>query len=561
MKKLFFATVAAILFFASCTDNGEQNQPTTVTATGDFVASFAEPGTSPDGKDAVWSKDDFISVFTKTSHNRKYTVKETSDGGSTATFSYDSYTGSNFTAIKSNFALYPYDADAALSGGIISTTLASKQTYKSSTGHNDYALMVAKSKDKNLSFVNAGAFLKFNISKSIADNCTLRVIKITSAANKLAGPVTIDCNGDTYTATVATNGSKEITLTGINAKITNEAQSFYVAVPAGDYAKNSISVTYVFAEGEKTVRLSSSVNLKPGGVKTVTHEIKEAKDYGKCSLSILFVGNSLTQDGIAYLPYMLKNYYPAVDFKIYMWYTGGETLGGHYSNFTSSGTAGIFSVAENSEKWTNYNSSKTMKSVLSTYKFDIVCMQEYFNYKESYTNCNDWNNCRNYIVENYKGGNDLKFISLLHAPLRKEGYDVHTVYNRTKEGNALILRSTVSEDLIPFGIAVYNALKTDLNNLGDLKQLSPDGTHTQEGLPCLLQTYVALEWIFDRWNINKTVLGNEMRMTTEIYNKIAVPGANLGSGVVTGTDAQYRIAQEVAIAAYKEGKKFLEDNK
>ena len=113
--------------------------------------------------------------------------------------------------------------------------------------------------------------------------------------------------------------------------------------------------------------------------------------------------------------------------------------------------------------------------------------------------------------------------------------------------------------MIPFGIAVYNALKTDLNNLGDLGQLTPDGTHTQEGLPCLLQTYVALEWIFDKWNIEKTVLGNEMRMTTEIYNKIAVPGANLGSGVVTGTDAQYRLAQEIAVDAYKEGKKFIED--
>ena len=280
-------------------------------------------------------------------------------------------------------------------------------------------------------------------------------------------------------------------------------------------------------------------------------------------LSILFVGNSLTQDGVAYLPYMLKNYYPEIDFNIYMWYTGGYTLGQHYNTFTSSGTAGIFSVAENSEKWTNYSGSKTMAGVLANYKFDIVCMQEYFNYKTSYNDCADWNSCRNYIVNNYKGGNDLKFISLFHAPLRKDGAaaDVHTVYKRTADGNALIYKSTVSEDMIPFGIAVYNALKTDLNNLGDLGQLTPDGTHTQEGLPCLLQTYVALEWIFDRWNINKTVLGNEMRMTTEIYNKIAVPGANLGSGVVTGTDAQYRIAQEVAIAAYKEGKKFLEDNK
>ncbi len=281
----------------------------------------------------------------------------------------------------------------------------------------------------------------------------------------------------------------------------------------------------------------------------------------KPTLSILFVGNSLTQDGIAYLPYMLKNYYPEVTFNIYMWYRGGNTLAQQYTNFTTSGgTAEIFSVAENSESWTNFNKSMTMASVLANYKFDIVCMQEYFNYKTSYTDCTDWNNCRNYILNNYKGGNELKFISLLHAPLRKDGYNVHDVYNRTKEGNALILKTTVSEDLIPFGIAVYKALSTDLNNLGDLKQLTPDGTHTQEGLPCLLQTYVALEWIFDKFEINKTVKGNKMRMTTDIYNKIKVPGANLGTGVVTGTEAQYSLAQDIAIEAYKEGKQFLQEN-
>ena len=278
---------------------------------------------------------------------------------------------------------------------------------------------------------------------------------------------------------------------------------------------------------------------------------------GKKEISILFVGNSLTQDGIAYLPYMLKTYYPEVDFRIYMWYIGGSTLAGHYNNFTSSGKAEIFSVAENTASWTNYSKSKTMASVLSTYTFDIVCMQEYFNYKSSYEETTDWNNCRDYILTNYKGGNALEFISLFHAPLRKDGYDVNEVYAKTEAGNALILQTTISEDMIPNGIAVYRALGTDLNNLGDLGQLSPDGTHTQEGLPCLLQTYVTLCWLFDRLGINKSVYGHPMRMTTEIYNTINVPGANLGKGVVKGTEAQNILAQEVAIKAYKEGKQFV----
>jgi hypothetical protein len=258
---------------------------------------------------------------------------------------------------------------------------------------------------------------------------------------------------------------------------------------------------------------------------------------------------------------MLKNYYPEVTFNIYLWYRGGNTLAQQYTNFTTPGNvADIFSVAENSEKWTNYK-SMTMANVLSNYKFDIVCMQEYFNYKESYTDCTDWNNCKNYISTYYKGGNELKFMSLLHAPLRKDGVDTDAVYERTKAGNALILQKTVSEDLIPFGIAVQKALKnSNLNTLGDLGKLTPDGTHTQEGLPCLLQTYVALEWIFDKFNINKTVKGNTFRMTTDIYESIGVPGANLGSGVVTGTEEQYSLAQDIAIEAYEEGKQFLQEN-
>jgi hypothetical protein len=46
-------------------------------------------------------------------------------------------------------------------------------------------------------------------------------------------------------------------------------------------------------------------------------------------------------------------------------------------------------------------------------------------------------------------------------------------------------------------------------------------------------------------------------MTTEIYKKISVPGANLGSGVITGTEEQNLLAQEIAINAYYEGKEFV----
>ena len=114
--------------------------------------------------------------------------------------------------------------------------------------------------------------------------------------------------------------------------------------------------------------------------------------------------------------------------------------------------------------------------------------------------------------------------------------------------------------MIANGMAVYRALDTSLDSLGDKSHLSPDGTHTQEGLPCLLQTWVALLWLLDRFGMDKNIYGHPMRLTSAIYNTLSVPGANLGTGVIQGTDAQNLLAQEVAINAYKEGKQFVMDN-
>lgn len=287
-------------------------------------------------------------------------------------------------------------------------------------------------------------------------------------------------------------------------------------------------------------------------------------------ISILFIGNSLTQDGIAYLPYLLKTYYPEINFRFYMWYNGGKTLKQQYEDYFYTDTAcNIFSVAENVPSWTNYNNTVKMSAICTTYKFDIVCMQEYFNYKTEYTEAdgiNDWNNCRDYITSHYTGGNGLEFISLFHAPLRNNaptipsGKSTDTIFQMTLAGNELILKKTISDDMIPNGIGIYRALSTSLDSLGDMEHLSPDGTHTQEGLPCLLQTFVAACWLFDRLGLPRSVYGCPIRMTTAIYNTINVPGPNLGSGVIEGTDAQNLLAQEVAIKAYKEGKYYVENN-
>ena len=278
------------------------------------------------------------------------------------------------------------------------------------------------------------------------------------------------------------------------------------------------------------------------------------------TISMLIIGNSMAQDGLSYVPYLLKTYYPNVDFHFFLWYVAGRTLSQQYAIFQNNTKADIFSVAENNAAWTNYNSQKTIDDVLSSYTFDIVCMMEYLTGRSSFveSDLDGWINCQNYIRDNYQGGNALEFITLFHAPSCNSPVDAN--FELIKTANALILNKTIAQDMIPMGIAKYRALDTALDSLGDAGHLTVDGGHAQEGLPCLLQAKCTLCWILDKLGINKSIYGSDARMTTSLYNTLNIPGPNLGTGVITGTDEQNIIAQEVAIQAYKEGKQFVINN-
>lgn len=329
------------------------------------------------------------------------------------------------------------------------------------------------------------------------------------------------------------------------------AQTAYCAVPT-DYNSGGVWVYF---------RNSGNTNVTPTQIAAAITEMYfdvpdsfylpvASKELAQKSISILFIGNSLTQDAVSYVPYLLRNLYPNVAFKFYIWYNGGYTLAQQYTKFTNNQTCEIFSVCENATGWTNYNNAITMQSILASYKFDIVCLQEYFNYKSSYTDADlaDFNNCVAYIRANYS--RNFKVVTLFHAPLRSSA---DAVFARTKAGNELILQKTIAESILAPGVAIYRALSTSLDSLGDRGHLSPDGTHAQEGLPCLLEAFVVFIWIMRQLAIPISIANCQLRMTTTVYNSINVPGPNLGTGVIPGTDAENNLAQDVAILADKEG--------
>ena len=263
-----------VMLITSCMKNDIEVD--VVQRTEDFTAAInVDTRADLDGTAVVWNSDDLLTIFTKTSHNRKYQVKDLSADSRSATFEYVSFTGSDKTPITSNYAVYPYDADATISGDVISTSLAPVQIYDADCDLK-YALMSAKSATNNFSFVNSGALLRFNISTILPDTFSLKNIKLTSQSQNIAGNVTIDTN--THLAVVTNNGTNEVILTNIETIIDTDIKSFYVAMPAMIFAKGDLSVTFSFADGDKSFSLPS-FDLEQGKIKSIDYIIKDAEDF------------------------------------------------------------------------------------------------------------------------------------------------------------------------------------------------------------------------------------------------------------------------------------------
>lgn len=277
MKRfLLIATFVAALF-VSCTET-EVGLVPTIEPSGDFTATIDQTRAELNGNAVIWNSEDLVTIFTKTSHNRKYQITELSDDSLTATFGYVSYTGTDKTKITTNYALYPYDVDATLSGGVITTSINPAQVY----GGNslEYAIMAAASNSTDFAFKNACALIRFKVSVSdiSPDTFMLNAITLSTASKAIAGEATIDLNGGDIKAVVTANGVNEICLSAIDTEIDSEVKEFNVVVPATAFDAQELTVSFEFEDGSKSFELPA-FELQSGKIKTITYEIKEAEEF------------------------------------------------------------------------------------------------------------------------------------------------------------------------------------------------------------------------------------------------------------------------------------------
>ena len=201
-----------------------------------------------------WEAGDAISLFDSNGNN-KFT---TSTGGSSVTF-----TGSAQNNLEIYYALYPYNANAAISGSVITTTLPAEQVSFEGSFANMLNPSVAKSgSDKTLAFKNACALVKFTLQYTGNNNIT-KVMFSGNGGEALAGTIHIDALSTTPSATVeAEFAETEVTLSG---EFTSGKTYYFVTAPAE--LKNGLSLVFYDNSNKEWKRLGSNpVTLTAGHI-------------------------------------------------------------------------------------------------------------------------------------------------------------------------------------------------------------------------------------------------------------------------------------------------------
>lgn len=288
------------------------------------------------------------------------------------------------------------------------------------------------------------------------------------------------------------------------------------------------------------------VQFREGHIKTKNFDssninINESPKTSKKSLKALFIGNSVSQDHIAYLPYILKNTYgDEIDFSIYIYYIGGYTIGQYVDNvITENKNAEIFSYAKNIEVWTNSSGTK-LKDALQKEEWDIISIQGYFN--------------------NYRIEEDMTkvpvFVEFLKSNTKKS-FELAWLMHQTYKSNEVLhdiiygAKQAIIEN--PITLLFSPCFVTEYaKQFFSQSQLSPDGIHNHEGLPCMMGAFNVLSVILRWMGIPNKTIGNPLRMTIEKQSSLNIPGVN-GTVDESFTDEDYYKCQCAAVKSMNAG--------
>lgn len=267
-------TLMTIVMFQSCTKD-ELSNLNTVSSPQEmtFIAGTSSSRTSlQNGTQVWWTAGDAINIFSG-AENNKFTTAE--GGKSIVTFTGKATPADSYTA------LYPYNAEALILDGAVTTTLPAAQTAPvwGFDAKANISFATATDENKSLSFQNTCGLIRFK--NNLTD---LTAIKLTAQGVNIAGNVKIDASGNLTVesgSNVITLSAKEGTFVGPNDANANAKEYSMVVPPVTftggftlDLSKTSGNETYTFSGENLTITKGQivTIELKEGGQPPVVEE-------------------------------------------------------------------------------------------------------------------------------------------------------------------------------------------------------------------------------------------------------------------------------------------------
>ena len=250
------------------------------------------------------------------------------------------------------------------------------------------------------------------------------------------------------------------------------------------------------------------------------------------------------------MPFIIENLCPDVELSVHILYIGGVALNTHRQYmekhlpfFT------LDSYTSSKAKW-KCQKKVSADSVIPLCQWDCVILQDGSIAARRYeTIVDNIVPIKNYIELLQQ---NVPFAFMIN-PSHPNGSS--TLGNFTSE-EEFIMYATASKELqegrivdyvIPCGTAIQNAKNTYLDKLGNFGNLSYEGKHLQEGIPCWIEAYTAAKFLIDQYRLSEKSDQVHMKVTQKWVIDKNIPGRH--GVVIDGRDTDYRLSMLCALKA------------
>lgn len=266
----------------------------------------------------------------------------------------------------------------------------------------------------------------------------------------------------------------------------------------------------------------------------------------RTKIKILSIGNSWAGDAFSYVPALLEEMLGEdVEIEFCIQYYGGCTLQQHYQfMMKNSPYQRTFIWKTRYGIWRNLKGFKFWDAI-DYADWDIIVLQQKSSESLDYLTYQPYLN--NLIDGIQKHVNrPVKFVWFMTPTLPGPNDEVSR-FTSIVEATQRLKKETAIEDVWAIGNVVINARTTTLDSIGE--HLTYDGLHLQEGLPSLLEAYMATLYIMNDYGFeDKSIMESKILPTQTWIQKInSVQQHGVSIGV---TEGNIHLAKKVAIETY-----------